>query len=145
VNLPAGVRPGQRIRLAGKGEAGISGGPAGDLFLRVEILPHPRFRLDGKDLHTGLDVAPWEAALGAEIDVPTLTGAVRLKVPAGSSSGRKLRVRGKGFPGGAGEPGDLYAELRIVVPESPSAAEREIYESLRAGSSFQPRAERKRD
>jgi curved DNA-binding protein len=139
VNLPRGVRPGQRIRLTGKGEPGISGGPAGDLFLKVELQPHPRFHLDGKDLHTTLDVAPWEAALGAEAEIATLEGSVRVRVPAGTSSGRKIRVKGRGFPAAKGDAGDLYAEVRIVVPEKISEAEKELYETLRDGTDFRPR------
>jgi curved DNA-binding protein len=142
VNLPRGVRPGQRIRIPGKGEPGISGGPAGDLFLRVELLPHPRFRLDGKDLLTSLDVAPWEAALGAEAEIPTLAGGVRVRIPAGTSSGRKIRVKGRGFPSSSGDAGDLYAEVRIVVPEQLSPADKELFESLRDQSLFRPRGER---
>ena len=141
VNLPRGVRPGQRIRLAGKGEPGSSGGAAGDLFLRVETLPHPRFRLEGKDLQTTLDVAPWEAALGAEAAIPTLDGAVRVRIPAGTSSGRKIRVKGRGFPSTSGEPGDLYAEVRIVVPETLSERERELFQAMRDASTFRPRGE----
>jgi curved DNA-binding protein len=142
VNLPRGVRPGQRIRVPGKGEAGISGGPAGDLYLRVELLPHPRFRLEGRDLLTTVDVAPWEAALGGEAEIGTLDGAVRVRIPPGTSSGRRIRVKGKGFPAAQGEPGDLYAELRIVVPEALSSTERELFESLRDRSAFRARGER---
>jgi curved DNA-binding protein len=144
VNLPRGVRPGQRIRIPGRGEPGISGGPAGDLYLRVELLPHRRFRLEGKDVLTTLDVAPWEAALGATAEIATLEEPVRVRIPAGTSSGRKIRVKGKGFPSGSSEPGDLYAEVRIVVPESPSDADRELYESLRERSEFRPREEKER-
>ncbi|MEA2403499.1 MAG: curved DNA-binding protein, partial [Thermoleophilaceae bacterium] len=99
VNIPAGVRDGQRIRLAGEGGAGVGGGPPGDLFLRVRIRPDPRFALDGSDLYTELPVAPWEAALGAEVEIPLLDGGTRrLRVPPGSSSGRRLRLRGQGLP-----------------------------------------------
>lgn len=144
VNLPRGIRPGQTIRVAGKGEPGRSGGAAGDLFLRIEVLPHPRFRLEGKDLHTALDVAPWEAALGAEAKIRTLDGEVRVRVPAGTSTGRKIRIKGRGYPagaGGSGEAGDLYAEVRIVVPESPSEKDKELYEGLRKASAFRPRGD----
>ncbi|MCC7136844.1 MAG: DnaJ domain-containing protein, partial [Planctomycetes bacterium] len=98
VNIPAGVRTGQRIRLAGQG--GSARGKRGDLYLEVEIEPHPKFRLDGTDLHTSLDLAPWEAALGAKVGLVTLDGEVQVKVPAGSSSGQQIRLRGKGFPSG---------------------------------------------
>lgn len=143
VNLPRGVRPGQTIRVAGKGEEGRSGGAAGDLFLKVEILPHPRFRLEGRDLLTSLEVTPWEAVLGGEAEIRTLDGRVRVKVPAGTSSGRRIRVKGRGFPAGTGaqEPGDLYAEVRIVVPESPSEREKELFAELQGASSFHPRGE----
>ena len=96
VEIPRGVRDGQRIRLAGQGEGGVGGGPAGDLLLRVRLKPDPRFRVKGRDIYVDLPVAPWEAALGAEASVPTLDGTARLKVPAGSSSGRRLRLRGPG-------------------------------------------------
>jgi curved DNA-binding protein len=143
VKLPRGVRPGQQIRIPGKGEPGISGGPAGDLFLRVEVLPDARYRLEGKDLHTTVDVAPWEAALGAEADIATLEGPVRVRIPAGTSSGRKIRIRGRGFPAKTGDSGDLYAEVRIVVPDSLSPEEKELYESIREKSTFRPRTDRR--
>jgi curved DNA-binding protein len=112
-------------------------------MLRVELYPHPDFRLEGRDLITSLPVAPWEAALGGEAELATLDGTVRVRIPPGTSSGRKIRVRGRGFPAGkAGEPGDLIAELRIVVPETPSEEERELLERLRAVSKFRPRPER---
>ena len=152
VNLPRAMRPGQTIRVAGKGEEGRAGGASGDLFLKVEILPHPRFRLEGRDLLTSLEVTPWEAVLGGEAEIRTLDGRVRVRVPAGTSSGRRIRVKGRGFPAGAGggagsggagasEPGDLYAEVRIVVPESPSEKEKELFAELRNASSFHPRGE----
>jgi curved DNA-binding protein len=134
VNIPAGVRDGQRIRLPGEGSAGSGGGPSGDLFLRIRLRPHPRFRVEGSDLHTDLPLAPWEAALGAEVQLPTLTGSTRLKVPAGSSCGRKLRLRGEGLGGG-----NLYAHVQIKVPKQPSAEERELFERLRDVSDFDPR------
>src|SRR3954470_7626679 len=112
VNIPPGVRDGQRIRLAGEGSPGAGGGPPGDLFLRVRIKPDPRFRREGNDLYTDVPVAPWEAALGADVEVPTLNGTSRVKVPPGSSCGRKLRLRGEGMPGG-----DLYATVSIKVPK----------------------------
>jgi curved DNA-binding protein len=139
VNIPAGVRDGQRIRLAGEGAPGMGGGPAGDLFLRVRIRPHPRFRREGNDLYTDLPVTPSEAALGATVPVQTLTGdTVRLKVPAGSSSGRKLRLRGQGMPGG-----HLYATVMIHVPKKLSKDERKAYERLAEVSDFDPRSERR--
>lgn len=143
VNLPRGIRPGQTVRVAGKGEEGRAGGAPGDLFLKVEILPHPRFKLEGRDLLTSLEVTPWEAVLGGEAEIRTLDGRVRVRVPPGTSSGRRIRVKGRGFPAGSGssEPGDLYAEVRIVVPESPSEREKELFAELRSASSFHPRGE----
>jgi curved DNA-binding protein len=139
VEIPAGVRDGQRIRLAGEGGPGADGGPSGDLFLRVRIAPHPRFRLDGRDLHVDLPISPPEAALGAQVPVPTLTGTARVRVPAGSSSGRKLRLRGQGMPGPRGGHGDLYAHLQIVVPKQLDERERELYEQLAEASQSDPR------
>jgi curved DNA-binding protein len=139
VNLPKGVRPGARVRLAGKGGPDAGGG-AGDLFLRVAVAPHPRFRLEGSDLHTTLTVAPWEAALGAEASVETLEGPVRIKVPPGSSSGKRLRLRGRGFPGKDGAAaGDLYAEVSIAVPAHPTEREKDLFRELAEASSFRPR------
>jgi curved DNA-binding protein len=139
VNIPPGVRDGQRIRLAGEGSPGSSGGPAGDLFLRVRIRPHPRFRLEGRDIYVDLPVTPWEAVLGATVEVPTLGGSSRVKVPPGSSTGRKLRLRGEGFPGPRGGRGDLYAVIKIEVPKHPTAEERELFERLAQVSKFNPR------
>ncbi len=140
VNLPRGVKNGQVIRVPGQGGSGRGSGPAGDLMLRVEVAPDKRFRLEGRDLLTRLDITPWEAALGGDADVETLEGPVRVRVPAGSSSGRKIRLRGRGFPGGASDKaGDLIAELRVVVPESLEERERELYEQLREASRFRPR------
>jgi curved DNA-binding protein len=140
VDIPRGVRDGQRIRLAGEGGAGAGGGPPGDLFLRVRLRPHPRFRVDGRDLYVDLAVSPWEAALGAEVPVPTLDGNAQVKVPPGSSSGRKLRLRGQGLPGSAGaQAGDLYAVLTIRVPSKLTKKERELFERLASVSKFDPR------
>jgi curved DNA-binding protein len=139
VEIPRGVRDGQRIRLAGQGSAGPGGGPSGDLFLRVRLKPHPRFRVEGRDLYVDLPIAPWEAALGAEVPVPTLSGSVRLKVPHGSSTGRRLRLRGQGLPSGDGSGGDLYAVLTVQVPKRLSKKERELFEELASVSHFDPR------
>jgi curved DNA-binding protein len=136
VQIPRGVRPGQRIRLAGQGESGGDGGPAGHLYLQVELEPDADFVLDGDDLYTVLPVAPWTAALGGEARLRTLDGAVKVKIPAGSSSGRQIRLAGKGFPSGKNTAGDLYAEIRIVVPPELSAAERELAEKWAAASHF---------
>jgi curved DNA-binding protein len=139
VEIPRGVRDGQRIRLAGQGSAGPGGGPSGDLFLRVRVKPHPRFRVEGRDLYVDLPVAPWEAALGAEVPVPTLSGSVRLKVPNGSSTGRRLRLRGQGLPSPDGSAGDLYAVLAVHVPKRLMKKERELFEELASVSHFDPR------
>ena len=142
VHIPKGVRPGQRIRLAGQGERGRGGGPSGDLYLMVELLPHPTFRLEDRDLYTTVPVTPWEAALGTEVTLPTLDGAVNVKIPPGSSSGRKIRLKGKGFPDPRSSPGDLYAEISIRVPQTLSAEERKLFEQLAKVSHFTPRPTR---
>ena len=142
VDVPAGVRDSQRIRLAGEGDPGSGKGPTGDLFLRVRIKPHPRFELRDSDLYTELPVTPWEAALGATVEVPTLSGPARVKVPPGSSSGRKLRLRGQGMLDGRGGNGNLYAEIRIVVPKRLGKEERKLFERLAEVSKFDPRAAR---
>ncbi|MFI5963545.1 DnaJ C-terminal domain-containing protein [Streptomyces asoensis] len=143
VDVPPGVTDGQRIRLAGEGGQGRGDAAAGDLYLRVRIEPHPQFRLDGRDVHVQLPVAPWEAALGATVPVPTPGGGTaKVTVPAGSSSGRRLRLRGEGMPNPRGAKGDLYAELRVMVPPSLGDRERELFEELAATSSFDPRRTR---
>lgn len=138
VNIPAGVRPGGRIRLRGKGGQAFGDGPRGDLYLRVELLPHPRFRLDGYDLRTNLEVTPWEAALGSQVPVETLNGRLSVKIPPGSSSGRVIRLREQGFPMPDGK-GDLLAEIKIVVPPELTAEERTLFEELAKVSEFRPR------
>ena len=143
VEFPAEVRDGQRIRLAGKGGGGREGGPSGDLYLRVRLQPHPRFRREGDDLYVELPVAPWEAALGATVPVSTLTGTAQVRVPAGSSSGRHLRLRGRGLPKRGGGRGNLHATVRITVPKVLSEKERELFEQLAAASSFDPRGRRR--
>ncbi|MEU6676722.1 DnaJ C-terminal domain-containing protein [Streptomyces sp. NPDC046925] len=143
VNVPPGVTEGQRIRLAGEGGRGRGDAPGGDLYLRVRIQPHPQFRLDGRDVHVQVPVTPWEAALGATVPVPTPGGGTaKVTVPAGSSSGRRLRLRGEGMPNPRGADGDLYAELRIMVPPTLGDRERELFEELAATSSFDPRRTR---
>lgn len=138
VKIPAGVQPRQQIRLAGQGGPGLGGAGRGDLFITVEIAPHRLFRTDGRDVSLELPIAPWEAALGASVQVPTLGGTVEIGVPAGSQSGRKLRLKGRGLPGNP--PGDQYVVLRIVTPPAESASMRELYEQLRRSSQFDPRA-----
>jgi curved DNA-binding protein len=138
--IPRGAIDGQRLRLAGKGGPGASGGPPGDLYLQIVLEPHALFKPSGHDLDIEIPLAPWEAALGADIEVPTLESAVRMKVPAGSKGGQKLRLAGKGLPRPGGGAGDLYALLNIVVPGTPSERERQLYEELRAASKFDPRS-----
>lgn len=130
VSVPAGVTDGQRIRLAGQGGRGSEGGPPGDLYLIVAIRPDGRYRVEGRDIHLRLPVAPWEAALGTTVPLDTPGGEAKVKVPAGSSSGRRLRLRGRGLPNPRGKPGDLFAEVWIVVPPAPSEEERRLYERL---------------
>lgn len=139
VNIPAGVTDGQRIRLAGQGGRGSDGAAAGDLYLIVRIAPHPRYRVEGRDIRVQLPVTPWEAALGASVAVDTPAGEAKVKVPAGSSSGRRLRLRGRGMPNPRGTPGDLFAEVRIMVPAALSDEERRLFEQLAAVSTFDPR------
>ncbi|ADP84429.1 DnaJ C-terminal domain-containing protein [Pseudofrankia inefficax] len=139
VTVPPGVVDGQRIRLAGQGGRASGEGPAGDLYLRVRIMPHPRYRLSGRDIHLTVAVSPWEAALGATVPVATPGGEVKVHVPAGSSSGRRLRLRGEGMPNPRGSPGDLYAEVSVMVPAKLTDRERALFEELAAISTFDPR------
>jgi curved DNA-binding protein len=140
VTVPAGATQGQRLRLRGKGGPGHGGGPAGDIYLHIELVPHAVFRVDGHDLYFDLVLSPWEAALGADVEVPTLQGPVLLTVPAGTQSARKLRLRGRGMATGHGSRGDLYAVVRIEVPASLAPRERELFEELSRVSTFRPRA-----
>jgi len=137
--IPKGATDGERLRLRGKGGPGANGGPPGDLFLHIELAPHPLFRPSGHDLDIEVPLAPWEAALGAEVEVPTLDGPVAMKVPPGSRGGQKLRLAGKGLPRPGGGAGDLYAVLSIAVPQSLSEREKSLYEALREASRFDPR------
>ncbi len=140
VAVPPGVTDGQRIRLAGQGGRGSDGAGNGDLYLIVRIAPHPRYRLEGRDIYVELRLAPWEAALGTSVALDTPAGEAKVKVPAGTPSGRRIRLRGRGLPTPRGRPGDLYAEARIMVPPRLSRAERRLFEQLAAESSFDPRA-----
>ena len=142
VTVPAGVTDGQRIRLAGQGGRGSDGAGNGDLYLVVRIAPHPRYRLDGRDLYVELRLAPWEAALGTSVPVDTPGGEVKVKVPGGTSSGRQIRLRGRGLPNPKGKAGDLFAEARIMVPPRLSHAQRRLFEQLAAESDFDPRRQR---
>lgn len=139
ITVPAGVTNGQKLRLRGKGGKGVRGGPDGDIYVHLELLPHPRFRVDGKDLYFDLPLAPWEAALGAEVRVPTVDGEVMLTVPPGSHSGRKLRLRGRGLGGGTAR-GDLYAVVHIEVPGTLTPREKELFEMLASESRFDARS-----
>lgn len=140
VNIPAGVTEGSRIRLARQGEEGMGGGRSGDLYLRIKFRPHPRFTVDGHDLRTFLDIAPWEAVLGTDVPVRTLTGSVSMKIPPGTQNGRTLRLRGKGLPRRKGPPGDLLVTVRIKVPEHPTSREKELFRALARESTFRPRS-----
>jgi curved DNA-binding protein len=137
--IPKGVTDGERLRLRGKGGAGAKGGPPGDLYLDIALHPHPLFKPNGHDLYLDVPLAPWEAALGAEIRIPTLEGQVTMKVPAGSKAGQRLRLAGKGLPRPQGGAGDLYAVLGIAVPSVLSEREKQLFEELKAGSRFNPR------
>lgn len=128
VKIPAGIQPGQVIRLSGQGHAGAAGGPNGDLLLEVAIRDDARFRLDGRNVLHVLPIAPWEAALGATVPVPTLAGTVDLRIPAGSQSGKKLRLKGRGMPGTP--PGDQLVELSIRTPPAEDDKQRKAYEAL---------------
>ncbi len=136
VTIPPGVTDGSRIRLAGQGGGGFGGGAAGDLFLRVRLLPHPRFRVEEHDILVDLPVTPWDAALGTKAVVPTLDGEVTVTIPPGTSSGQKLRLREKGLRTRTGGRGDQYVVVKIVVPKKLSAREKELFESLKKESSF---------
>jgi curved DNA-binding protein len=134
-----GAIDGQRLRLPGKGGKGFNGGRDGDLYLDISLKAHPLYRATDHDLYLDLPLAPWEAALGATVEVPTLGGAVKLKVPAGTSAGQKLRLSGRGLPKPRGGAGDQFAVAQIVVPAQPSDAEQKLYEQLREQSQFNPR------
>jgi curved DNA-binding protein len=133
VDLPAGMVPGQKIRLRGQGIA------SGDLFLKIHVAPHHRFRLEGLDVYCILPITPAEAVLGGFVEVPTLDGLVKISLPAGVASGQRLRLAEKGFPNEEGDRGDQLLEMQIVVPKQPSAAEKELYEKLKSIESFNPR------
>ena len=141
VTVPPGVREGQKLRLRGKGGKGREGGADGDIYLHIQLAPHPVFRPDHHDLYFDLALAPWEAVLGADVEVPTLDGPVVLTVAPGTPSGRKLRLRGRGLANGKGAgAGDLYAVVHIVVPTAPDARERELFQELARTSRFAARA-----
>jgi len=140
VQIPKGVREGQHIRLAGQGGPGMGGGQAGDLFMQVVFAPHPHFHADGRDIFLELPITPWEAALGARLKIPTLGGRVEMQIPAGSQSGRKLRLKGRGLPGTP--PGDQYLVLLIETPPASNAAAQDFYQRMARELPFNPRKAR---
>jgi len=137
VRIPAGMTEGRQIRLAGKGDPGPGNAPDGDLYLEIHIQPHRLYELDGRDVHLTLPIAPWEAALGARVQVPTLAGPVEMNIPAGAASGQRLRLKGRGLPGTPA--GDQYAVLKIVAPAAVSDEQRISYERQRELFDFNPR------
>jgi curved DNA-binding protein len=139
IRVPRGVAEGERLRVPGRGGEGHSGGPAGDLYLEIHLKPHPRFRPVGHDLYLELPIAPWEAALGAEIDVPTLDGTAKVTVRPGMRNGQKLRLTGKGLPRRKEGAGDLYGVIQIVLPPEIGERERQLYRDLAEASPFNPR------
>ena len=141
VTIPKGVKAGQQIRLAGQGNPGIGGGPAGDLYLEIEFAPHPHYRIQGRDLYLTLPVAPWEAALGATVPVPTPGGTLEVTIPPASKAGRKLRLKGRGIPGSSASvaAGDFYAVLEIALPEAASEPARALYQRMAQELAFNPR------
>lgn len=141
VKIPAGITEGARIRLAGQGTRPARGGAAGDLYLRVKIAPHPVFKVNGHDIEVDLPLAPWEAALGAKVTIPTLEGSAALTIPPGTESGQRMRLRGKGLREGSRglEPGDLIVAIRIMVPKKLTSREEELFRELARISTFKPR------
>lgn len=139
VTIPAGVIEGQKIRLARQGSPGTGGGPAGDLYLEIGFKPHPLYQAEGRDITLTLPVAPWEAALGATVQTPTLAGPVELRIPPNAKAGQKLRLKGRGLPGPT--PGDQYVLLKIVLPPADTSQAREFYERMQKELPFDPRAE----
>jgi curved DNA-binding protein len=139
VSIPAGVTEGQQIRLAGQGSPGAGGGSAGDLYLEITFKPHPLYQVQGRDVTLTLPIAPWEAALGETVAVPTLGGPVDMRIPAGAKSGQKMRLKGRGLPGSA--PGDQYIVLKIVLPPQDTPEARALYERMKRELPFDPRAE----
>ena len=139
VAIPKGIRAGQYIRLAGQGAPGHGQGKAGDLYLEIEFRPHPHYRVENADVYLDLSVAPWEAALGATVKTPTPGGIVELKIPAGSTTGRKLRLKGRGIPGKT--PGDFFVVLQIVTPPADDETDQTLYRKMAEQfRSFNPRA-----
>ena len=136
VKIPAGIEPGKKIRLSGQGKAGMSGKP-GDLYLEIQIAPHSLYRLEGKDVYLDLPISPWEAALGAKITAPTLAGKISLNIPAGTRSGQKMRLKGRGLP--AKTPGDQFVVLQIMTPPATTAEAKKFYQQMAEKLPFNPR------
>ena len=137
VKIPAGITSGKRIRLAGQGTAGMGGGPKGDLYLEVQVLPHRLYKLEGRNILLDVPISPWEAVLGARIQVPTLGGRVEAKIPAGSQSGKKLRLKKRGLPGNP--PGDQIVTLQIVMPKATTEQDKHYYQDMANRFEFNPR------
>ena len=139
VGIPKGATDGQRLRMTGKGGPGRNGGSNGDLYVALRLAPHPLYRVTGRDLYLDLPLTPWEAVLGAAVQIPTLAGNVELNIKPGTAAGQKLRLGKRGLPGANGSSGDLYAVVQIAVPLHPAEAEAALYRQLAAQSSFNPR------
>ena len=137
VRIPKGVRKGQRIRLSGQGSAGVGSGASGDLYLDVDFNPHPLYRVNGKDVYLDVPLTPWEAALGANIDIPTPDGRVDLRIPAGTTNGRKLRLKNRGIPGNPA--GDLYVVVQLTLPPADTDEARDLYRKMRDEMPYSPR------
>ncbi len=140
VRIPRGVASGEKLRVPGKGGPGFRGGPAGDLYLDVDVQEHPLYRVSGQDIYVDLPLAPWEAVLGTTVSLPTPAGKVSLKVPPGTRAGQHLRLGGRGLARGSGTPGHLFAMVRIEVPTTLDDAQRDLYRKLAEQSTFNPRA-----
>lgn len=141
VKIPRGVSNGERIRIKGQGGPGVGGGANGDLYLIIQLVPHPLFDVEGHNLILTVPLAPWEAVLGGQITVPTLTGKINLRIPANTQSGQRLRIKGKGLVNKLGEPGDLYALFKIVIPAQTDDATRALWAQLAEQAAFNPRAQ----
>jgi curved DNA-binding protein len=141
VKIPAGVSDGEKIRLKGQGAPGIGGGANGDLFLTIRMAPHPLFDVEGHDLIITVPLAPWEAALGTKVAMPTLTGKVNLTIRPDSQNGQRLRIKGMGLSNKQGQRGDLYAQLKVVMPSQSDAAARELWSKLSEQAAFNPRTQ----
>jgi curved DNA-binding protein len=139
VKIPAGVREGQKLRIAGQGEAGSGGAPSGDLYLRVKFAANPDFRVEGGNIYYDLDLAPWEAALGTSVEIPTLQTPVNIKIPPGTQHGQRLRIKGRGLPTRDGADGDLFVVARIAMPKEIGENEKSLWEKLAKESKFNPR------